>query len=180
MDLTFLPKVEIRSSEVTAGRLSYHTLLRNCPYPVLRKLSAHKMLPPTPTPTVIGQARPPLALTISAFFQGRLMQTRKSGYFPSVSVKPCPVDGRVSACTEASGAQWLGCQGCRVPRAVPSLGMSLLMAIVSLPQSRGCAPKEDGWGPRCPPVCRTRPGGAASHPGVKNTKTAISAAVVID
>uniref|UniRef100_A0A2I3GST5 Vav guanine nucleotide exchange factor 2 n=1 Tax=Nomascus leucogenys TaxID=61853 RepID=A0A2I3GST5_NOMLE len=26
--------------------------------------------------------------------QGRLVQTRKSGYFPSSSVKPCPVDGR--------------------------------------------------------------------------------------
>lgn len=42
MDLTFLPKVEIRSSEVTAGRLCCHTLLRNCPYPVFRKLSTHK------------------------------------------------------------------------------------------------------------------------------------------
>ncbi|XP_074187651.1 guanine nucleotide exchange factor VAV2 [Rhinolophus sinicus] len=30
----------------------------------------------------------------SQWWEGRLMQTRKSGYFPSVSVKPCPVDGR--------------------------------------------------------------------------------------
>lgn len=27
--------------------------------------------------------------------QGRLLQTKKSGYFPSSSVKPCPVDARV-------------------------------------------------------------------------------------
>ncbi|KAM5259570.1 LOW QUALITY PROTEIN: guanine nucleotide exchange factor VAV2 [Hipposideros larvatus] len=30
----------------------------------------------------------------SQWWEGRLVQTRKSGYFPSVSVKPCPVDGR--------------------------------------------------------------------------------------
>uniref|UniRef100_A0A452QUF1 Guanine nucleotide exchange factor VAV2 n=1 Tax=Ursus americanus TaxID=9643 RepID=A0A452QUF1_URSAM len=29
------------------------------------------------------------------WWEGRLVQTRKSGYFPSSSVKPCPVDGRV-------------------------------------------------------------------------------------
>uniref|UniRef100_A0A452VGH2 Vav guanine nucleotide exchange factor 2 n=1 Tax=Ursus maritimus TaxID=29073 RepID=A0A452VGH2_URSMA len=28
------------------------------------------------------------------WWEGRLVQTRKSGYFPSSSVKPCPVDGR--------------------------------------------------------------------------------------
>uniref|UniRef100_A0A4X2KXJ8 Vav guanine nucleotide exchange factor 2 n=1 Tax=Vombatus ursinus TaxID=29139 RepID=A0A4X2KXJ8_VOMUR len=33
----------------------------------------------------------------SQWWEGRLMQTKKSGYFPSSSVKPCPVDGRVSA-----------------------------------------------------------------------------------
>lgn len=43
-----------------------------------------------PTPT--GQAGTPSSVS----FQGRLVQTRKSGYFPSSSVKPCPVDGRVS------------------------------------------------------------------------------------
>uniref|UniRef100_A0A8D1BZ37 Guanine nucleotide exchange factor VAV2 n=1 Tax=Sus scrofa TaxID=9823 RepID=A0A8D1BZ37_PIG len=32
----------------------------------------------------------------SQWWEGRLVQTRKSGYFPSSSVKPCPVDGRVS------------------------------------------------------------------------------------
>uniref|UniRef100_A0A1D5QT40 Vav guanine nucleotide exchange factor 2 n=1 Tax=Macaca mulatta TaxID=9544 RepID=A0A1D5QT40_MACMU len=32
----------------------------------------------------------------SPWWEGRLVQTRKSGYFPSSSVKPCPVDGRVS------------------------------------------------------------------------------------
>uniref|UniRef100_A0A8C4LXZ1 Vav guanine nucleotide exchange factor 2 n=1 Tax=Equus asinus asinus TaxID=83772 RepID=A0A8C4LXZ1_EQUAS len=31
----------------------------------------------------------------SPWWEGRLVQTRKSGYFPSSSVKPCPVDGRV-------------------------------------------------------------------------------------
>uniref|UniRef100_A0A2K5Y476 Vav guanine nucleotide exchange factor 2 n=1 Tax=Mandrillus leucophaeus TaxID=9568 RepID=A0A2K5Y476_MANLE len=30
----------------------------------------------------------------SPWWEGRLVQTRKSGYFPSSSVKPCPVDGR--------------------------------------------------------------------------------------
>ncbi|ELR55185.1 Guanine nucleotide exchange factor VAV2, partial [Bos mutus] len=30
----------------------------------------------------------------SQWWEGRLVQTRKSGYFPSSSVKPCPVDGR--------------------------------------------------------------------------------------
>ncbi|XP_020837599.1 guanine nucleotide exchange factor VAV2 isoform X5 [Phascolarctos cinereus] len=30
----------------------------------------------------------------SQWWEGRLMQTKKSGYFPSSSVKPCPVDGR--------------------------------------------------------------------------------------
>ncbi|KAG8509446.1 Guanine nucleotide exchange factor VAV2, partial [Galemys pyrenaicus] len=30
----------------------------------------------------------------SQWWEGRLVQTRKSGYFPSASVKPCPVDGR--------------------------------------------------------------------------------------
>ncbi|XP_069871092.1 guanine nucleotide exchange factor VAV2 isoform X5 [Dipodomys merriami] len=30
----------------------------------------------------------------SQWWEGRLLQTRKSGYFPSTSVKPCPVDGR--------------------------------------------------------------------------------------
>uniref|UniRef100_H0VZ55 Vav guanine nucleotide exchange factor 2 n=1 Tax=Cavia porcellus TaxID=10141 RepID=H0VZ55_CAVPO len=30
----------------------------------------------------------------SQWWEGRLLQTRKSGYFPSSSVKPCPVDGR--------------------------------------------------------------------------------------
>ncbi|XP_039738854.1 guanine nucleotide exchange factor VAV2 isoform X2 [Pteropus medius] len=30
----------------------------------------------------------------SQWWEGRLLQTRKSGYFPSASVKPCPVDGR--------------------------------------------------------------------------------------
>ncbi|EPY87918.1 guanine nucleotide exchange factor VAV2 isoform 2, partial [Camelus ferus] len=30
----------------------------------------------------------------SQWWEGRLVQTRKSGYFPSSSVKPCPVDGK--------------------------------------------------------------------------------------
>lgn len=30
----------------------------------------------------------------SPWWEGRLVQTRKTGYFPSSSVKPCPVDGR--------------------------------------------------------------------------------------
>uniref|UniRef100_A0A667J4Z8 Vav guanine nucleotide exchange factor 2 n=1 Tax=Lynx canadensis TaxID=61383 RepID=A0A667J4Z8_LYNCA len=33
----------------------------------------------------------------SQWWEGRLVQTRKSGYFPSSSVKPCPVDGRPPA-----------------------------------------------------------------------------------
>uniref|UniRef100_A0A8D0HPK9 Vav guanine nucleotide exchange factor 2 n=1 Tax=Sphenodon punctatus TaxID=8508 RepID=A0A8D0HPK9_SPHPU len=32
----------------------------------------------------------------SQWWEGRLIQTKKSGYFPSLSVKPCPVDARVS------------------------------------------------------------------------------------
>uniref|UniRef100_A0A8C2T8E8 Vav guanine nucleotide exchange factor 2 n=1 Tax=Coturnix japonica TaxID=93934 RepID=A0A8C2T8E8_COTJA len=31
----------------------------------------------------------------SPWWEGRLLQTKKSGYFPSSSVKPCPVDARV-------------------------------------------------------------------------------------
>lgn len=46
-----------------------------------------------------GLPRPcPLTLIVPfPLLQGRLVQTRKSGCFPSASVKPCPVDGRVSA-----------------------------------------------------------------------------------
>uniref|UniRef100_A0A452IYZ3 Uncharacterized protein n=1 Tax=Gopherus agassizii TaxID=38772 RepID=A0A452IYZ3_9SAUR len=32
----------------------------------------------------------------SQWWEGRLIQTKKSGYFPSSSVKPCPVDARVT------------------------------------------------------------------------------------
>ncbi|XP_069914880.1 guanine nucleotide exchange factor VAV2 isoform X3 [Oryctolagus cuniculus] len=39
---------------------------------------------------------PPSWVPVPVLIQGRLLQTRKSGYFPSSSVKPCPVDGRVS------------------------------------------------------------------------------------
>ncbi|XP_074250640.1 guanine nucleotide exchange factor VAV2 isoform X5 [Saimiri boliviensis] len=39
------------------------------------------------------EVMPPCKITSPADL-GRLVQTRKSGYFPSSSVKPCPVDGR--------------------------------------------------------------------------------------
>uniref|UniRef100_A0A8C8AZV9 Vav guanine nucleotide exchange factor 2 n=1 Tax=Otus sunia TaxID=257818 RepID=A0A8C8AZV9_9STRI len=40
----------------------------------------------------------------SPWWEGRLLQTKKSGYFPSSSVKPCPVDARVSAEEETEPA----------------------------------------------------------------------------
>lgn len=45
--------------------------------------------------TSAPSARPSLMPSLA--LQGRLLQTKKSGYFPSSSVKPCPVDARVSA-----------------------------------------------------------------------------------
>ncbi|KAF2981285.1 hypothetical protein EK904_005895, partial [Melospiza melodia maxima] len=46
----------------------------------------------------------------SPWWEGRLLQTKKSGYFPSSSVKPCPVDARASALpwafSQASASQW--------------------------------------------------------------------------
>lgn len=57
------------------------------------------------TPSAQPSLMPSLAL------QGRLLQTKKSGYFPSSSVKPCPVDARVSARQEMElgvpgGCRW--------------------------------------------------------------------------
>lgn len=43
--------------------------------------------------------------------QGRLLQTKKSGYFPSSSVKPCPVDARVCAKPGAPAGAAVGWQG---------------------------------------------------------------------
>lgn len=45
--------------------------------------------------TLLPSAHPNLIPSLA--LQGRLLQTKKSGYFPSSSVKPCPVDARVSA-----------------------------------------------------------------------------------
>lgn len=50
---------------------------------------------PRTTKTLLPHARPNLIPGLA--LQGRLLQTKKSGYFPSSSVKPCPVDARVSA-----------------------------------------------------------------------------------
>lgn len=152
MDLTFLPKVEIRSSEVTAGRLSCHTLLRNCPYPVLRKLSTHKNATSNSHSHCHWPDRAPAGPDHLCLLPGSSDANQEVRLLSQCVCEALPCGWKGEACTGASGAQWLGCQGCRVPRAVPSLGMSLLMAIVSLPQSRGCAQKEDGWGPRRPPV----------------------------
>ncbi|XP_075041809.1 guanine nucleotide exchange factor VAV2 isoform X2 [Mixophyes fleayi] len=42
----------------------------------------------------------------SPWWEGRLLLTRKSGYFPSSSVKPCPVDSRPVARTDYSKYPW--------------------------------------------------------------------------
>ncbi|XP_063791982.1 guanine nucleotide exchange factor VAV2 isoform X2 [Pseudophryne corroboree] len=42
----------------------------------------------------------------SPWWEGRLLLTRKSGYFPSTSVKPCPVDSRPVARTDYSRYPW--------------------------------------------------------------------------
>uniref|UniRef100_F6TWV8 Vav guanine nucleotide exchange factor 2 n=1 Tax=Equus caballus TaxID=9796 RepID=F6TWV8_HORSE len=58
-------------------------------------------LPPSPLPScdqghhlLVALQRHFADLQAEAEEEGRLVQTRKSGYFPSLSVKPCPVDGR--------------------------------------------------------------------------------------
>uniref|UniRef100_A0A8C3BIS3 Vav guanine nucleotide exchange factor 2 n=1 Tax=Cairina moschata TaxID=8855 RepID=A0A8C3BIS3_CAIMO len=44
----------------------------------------------------------------SPWWEGRLLQTKKSGYFPSSSVKPCPVDARVSGCCAGRRGDFTG------------------------------------------------------------------------
>ncbi|XP_072287216.1 guanine nucleotide exchange factor VAV2 isoform X4 [Pyxicephalus adspersus] len=42
----------------------------------------------------------------SSWWEGRLLLTKKSGYFPSSSVKPCPVDSRPTIRTDYSKYPW--------------------------------------------------------------------------
>lgn len=57
-----------------------------------------------------SSAHPQLISTFCVL-QGRLLQTKKSGYFPSSSVKPCPVDARVCAKPGAPAGAVVGWQG---------------------------------------------------------------------
>lgn len=57
-----------------------------------------------------SSAHPQLISTFCVL-QGRLLQTKKSGYFPSSSVKPCPVDARVCAKSGAPAGAVVGWQG---------------------------------------------------------------------
>lgn len=73
------------------------------------------------------------------FLQGRLVQTRKSGYFPSSSVKPCPVDGRVSLFPDASRSQGPRCR---------ELGPACQVVLARWPQ-RAAPGAEPRVGQRC-------------------------------
>lgn len=53
----------------------------------------------------------PQLMSTFCVLQGRLLQTKKSGYFPSSSVKPCPVDARVCAEPGAPAGAMIGWQG---------------------------------------------------------------------
>lgn len=98
---------------------------------------------PCAAKTLLPRACP--RLIPGSALQGRLLQTKKSGYFPSSSVKPCPVDARVSAKEEmepgapagAAGApgQALGAVTGDAAPAVPVALLSLLLETSVLPLS---------------------------------------------
>lgn len=76
--------------------------------------------------------------------QGRLLQTKKSGYFPSSSVKPCPVDARVSA----EGEMELGAPSTVMGGAalvVPIAPLSLLLETLVLPLAFYRGQISNGW-----------------------------------
>lgn len=142
MHLISLPRVVIRSSEVTAGRWYCHTLLRNCPYSVLRKQCTQKRHP---------------QLTLPLSQPGQAPAGPDHFCFPPGPVGANQEVRLLSQCVcEALPCGWKGeclhrsfwSTAAEVPRAVPSLSMSLLMAAVSLPQSRGSVQSEDGWRPQ--------------------------------
>lgn len=107
-----------------AGRSESGGALRQfgaCPHPCTAKL-------------LLLRARPSLIHSLAS--QGRLLQTKKSGYFPSSSVKPCPVDARVSAKAELGALGWaLGALMGRAALAVPVTLLNFLLETLVLPVS---------------------------------------------
>lgn len=111
------PAQRVRSAKVTVGGDAGTCVLgmalpRPCPWGTVS----------TPPHTHTRPARPSALTVPFPLLQGRLVQTRKSGCFPSTSVKPCPVDGRVSG---VGAPAWAG---------AVLAGAALLMAV-SWPRS---------------------------------------------